>query len=108
MKRYATYVCTLGCVAECPCAVRASGVYIYDDGECPLVICPEPEYDVEPGLPCVVFRSDDEHPHPAKHIAVGGDGVMHEWADGDTACRRYRLCPECDMTTCPGTVELLG
>lgn len=92
----ATYVCTMGCTANCPCEVRASEVW-WDEDELPS---PRPgdggEYVVEPGEPCAVFRVDADHPHPAEHVAIDADGILHRWRDGETACRRYRPCPSCD------------
>lgn len=95
----ATYICQLGCIEVCPCEVRACTVEWNDDDgrdyfwdESPI----NHEIVVEPGLDCVVFRGE----HPALHVAENGDGILHEWADGDTACKRTRACPYCRDWDC--------
>jgi hypothetical protein len=35
-------------------------------------------------LPCVVFRTDAEHPHPPKHVGVDDDQMIHEWVGKGT------------------------
>lgn len=106
-RSYATYICTMGCTANCPCEVRATDLLWDDDGRAypPPV---NPETVIEEGLPCLVFRSDAAHPHPPKHIAAGEDGVLHEWADGDTACTLVQPCPGCGSGSCGGATPLGG
>lgn len=105
----AVYLCTLGCVENCPCEVRACIVNWTQDGQVDRMWIDSPinhEETITEGHPCVVFRSDAEHPHPPKHIAVDDEGRYHQWADGDTACQITIPCPECGMTECPGSVRV--
>jgi len=62
----ATYLCQIGCLGEC-----------------------------RHKIPCMVFRSDEDHPHPPKHI--GWDGQMlHEWVGKATGKCTISSPPEDD------------
>lgn len=62
----AIYICAIGCMSDCA-----------------------------HGLPCMVYASDAEHPHPKRHIAYDADDdKIHEW-------RGWKGRGKCEITDSP-------